>query len=58
MDDKYLGAGDELATYSRGVVAEPGTHAITVARPGFKNKTLEVTARAGSPTDVVVDLER
>jgi hypothetical protein len=58
MDDKYLGAGDDLAAYKRGVVAEPGTHTIVVARPGFKNKTVEVTARTGSPIDVVVDLER
>ena len=58
LDDKYLGAGDEFAAYPRGVVTEPGTHTIVVARPGFKDKTVEVTARAGSPIDVVVDLER
>jgi hypothetical protein len=58
LDDKYLGAGDDLAVYPRGVVTEPGTHTIAVVRPGFKTKTVEVTARAGSPVDVVVDLQR
>jgi hypothetical protein len=59
MDDKYLGAADDLAANPRGVVAEPGTHTITVTRPGYKSKTVEVTARAGGqPVDVVVELEK
>jgi hypothetical protein len=58
MDDKYLGAADDLEANPRGVVAEPGTHTITVTRPGYKSKTVEVTARAGSPVDVVVELEK
>ena len=58
MDDKYLGAADDLAANPRGIVAEPGTHTITVTRPGYKSKSLEITARAGSPVDVVVDLEK
>ena len=58
MDDKYLGAADDLAANARGIVAEPGTHTITVTRPGYKTKTVEVTARAGSPVDVVIELEK
>lgn len=58
MDDKYLGAADDLAANPRGIVAEPGTHSITVTRPGYKSKTVEVTARAGSPVDVVIELEK
>jgi len=58
MDDKYLGAADDLAANGRGVVAEPGTHTITVTRPGYKSRTVEITARAGSPVDVVVELEK
>ena len=58
MDDKYLGAADDLAANPRGIVAEPGTHTITVTRPGYKSKTVEVTTRAGSPVDVVVELEK
>ncbi|MBK9063598.1 MAG: PEGA domain-containing protein [Acidobacteria bacterium] len=58
MDDKYLGAADDLAANARGIVAEPGTHTITVTRPGYKSRTVEVTARAGSPVDVIVELEK
>ena len=58
MDDKYLGAADDLAANARGIVAEPGTHTITVTRPGYKSKTVEVTARAGSPVDVVIELDK
>ena len=58
MDDKYLGAADDLAANARGIIAEPGTHTITVTRPGYKSRTVEVTARAGSPVDVVVELDK
>ena len=59
MDDRYLGAADDLAASTGGVVADPGTHTITVTRPGYKSKTLEVTAHAGGqPVDVVVELEK
>ncbi|MEO8586093.1 MAG: PEGA domain-containing protein [Acidobacteriota bacterium] len=58
VDDKYLGAGEDLAANPRGVVTEPGTHSITVARPGYKSKTVDVTVRIGSPVDVVIELEK
>ena len=58
VDDKYLGAGEDLAANPRGVVTDPGTHSITVTRPGYKSKTVDVTVRVGSPVDVVVALEK
>ena len=58
VDDKYLGAGEDLAANPRGVVTDPGTHSITVTRPGYKSKTVGVTVRVGSPVDVVVELEK
>ena len=58
VDDRYLGAGEDLAANTRGVVTIPGTHTITVARPGYKTKTVDITARIGAPVNVVVDLER
>ncbi|MCM3877460.1 MAG: PEGA domain-containing protein [Thermoanaerobaculia bacterium] len=58
VDDKYLGAGEDLAANPRGVVTDPGTHSITVTRPGYKSKTVDVTVRIGSPVDVVVELEK
>jgi hypothetical protein len=58
IDDKYLGAGEDLAANPRGVVTDPGTHTITVARPGYKTKTVNITVRIGAPVDVVVELEK
>ncbi|MGZ6988401.1 MAG: PEGA domain-containing protein, partial [Thermoanaerobaculia bacterium] len=58
VDDKYLGAGGDLAANPRGVVTDPGTHSITVTRPGYKTKTVDVTVRIGAPVDVVVELEK
>jgi hypothetical protein len=58
IDDKYLGAGEDLAGNPRGVVTDPGTHTITIARPGYKTKTVNITVRIGAPVDVVVKLEK
>jgi hypothetical protein len=58
VDDKYLGAGGDLEANPRGVVTDPGTHSITVARPGYKTKTVDITVRIGAPVDVVVELEK
>lgn len=58
VDDRYLGAGEDLAANPRGVVTDPGTHTITVARPGYKTKTVDVTVRIGAPVDIVVELEK
>ena len=58
VDDRYLGAGEDLAANPRGVVTDPGTHTITVTRPGYKSKTVDVTVRIGAPVDVVVELEK
>ncbi len=58
VDDRYVGVGEELNNSRRGVLANAGTHSVTVSRPGFKTKTVEVEAKVGQPVDVVVDLEK
>ena len=58
IDDKYLGVGEDLAANPRGVVTAPGTHTITVVRPGYGTKTVNITARIGAPVDVVMELEK
>ena len=58
VDDKYVGVGDELNGSPRGVIVDAGKRAVTVTRPGFKTKTVEVEAKVGQPIDVVVDLEK
>jgi len=58
VDDRYVGAGEELNASPRGLLTDPGKHSVTVVRPGFKTKTVEVEGREGKPVDVVVDLEK
>ena len=58
VDDRYLGAGEDLEANPRGVVTDPGKHTITVTRPGYKTKTVDINVRIGAPVDVVVELEK
>ncbi len=58
VDDRYVGAGEDLNNSPRGLVTDPGPHTVVVTRPGFKSKTVTVEAKAGQPVDVVVDLEK
>jgi len=58
VDDKYIGAGDDLNNSPRGMITDPGAHTVVVTRPGYKTKTVTVEAKAGQPVDVVVDLEK
>ena len=58
VDDQYVGAGEELNASPRGLLTTPGKHSVTVVRPGYKTKTVEVEGKEGKPVDVVVDLEK
>jgi len=58
VDDRYVGIGEELNGSPRGVIVGAGVRSVTVTRPGYKSKTVEIEARVGQPVDVVVDLEK
>ena len=58
LDDRYVGTGQELADLGRGLGARPGTHTITVVRPGYGTRTVEIVVKPGKTVDVVVELER
>ncbi len=58
VDDQLVGVGEDLNNSSRGVIVDAGKRTVTVSRPGFKTKTVEVQAKVGQPVDVVVDLEK
>ncbi len=57
LDDRLFGTADDL-TEMRSSPVPAGKHTIVVTRPGYKSKTVEVTAEAGKTLDVVVELER
>ncbi len=58
LDDEYVGTGEELAGLRRGVPVDAGKHTVSVVRPGFVTKTIEVEAKPGAAIDVVVELEK
>jgi hypothetical protein len=58
LDDKYIGTGEELAGLRRGFPVRPGKHVITVVRPGWGTRTIEVEAKPATAIDVVVELEK
>jgi len=58
LDDRYIGTGEELAGLRRGFPVVPGKHTITVVRPGWGSRTIEVEAKPGTAIDVVIELEK
>ena len=58
VDDRYVGVGEDLNGSPRGVIVAAGVRSVTVTRPGFNSKTVDVEAKVGQPVDVVVDLEK
>lgn len=58
LDDRYVGTGEELAGLRRGVPVDAGRHTVSVVRPGYVTKTIDVEAKKGSAIDVVVELEK
>jgi hypothetical protein len=56
VDDRFVGTAEEVNSLDRGVPLTPGRHTVTVSRPGFKDKTLEVTVEAGQTQTLEVRL--
>jgi hypothetical protein len=58
VDDRFVGTGEEVNSLDLGVPLTPGKHTVTVSRPGFRDKTLEVTVEAGQTQTLEVRLGR
>lgn len=58
VDDRYVGTAEELGALRRGLRVKPGKHTVTVVRPGYASKTVEVESKDGAAVDVVVELEK
>ncbi len=58
LDDRYVGTGEELGDLRRGLAVKPGKHTVTVVRPGYATRTVDVEARPGAAIDVVIELEK
>lgn len=58
VDDRYVGTAEELGGLRRGLRVKPGKHTVTVVRPGYASKTVDVESKPGAAVDVVVELEK
>ncbi len=58
LDDRYVGTAEELGGLSRGLRVKAGRHTVTVVRPGYGTKTVDVESKAGAAVDVVIELEK
>lgn len=57
LDGHFLGAADELAHVSAGLIVEPGRHTIEIVRPGFVSVQREVEIEAGERLDLDLELD-
>ena len=58
LDDRFIGTGDEVGGPDQAVPLSAGKHSVTVSRPGYKDKTVEVDVLAGEVKRVDVSLEK
>ncbi|HYN44193.1 MAG TPA: PEGA domain-containing protein [Thermoanaerobaculia bacterium] len=58
VDDRYVGTAEEVGGLSRGLRVKPGKHVVSVVRPGYGTKTVEVELKPGAAIDVVIELEK
>ncbi|MBK9964556.1 MAG: PEGA domain-containing protein [Holophagales bacterium] len=58
VDDRYVGTAEELGGLRRGLRVKPGKHTVTVVRPGYASKTVDVESKPGAAVDVVIELEK
>jgi hypothetical protein len=58
LDDRFIGTAEEVGGPDQSVPLSAGKHSITVSRPGFKDKTVEVEVLAGEVKRVDVTLDK
>jgi PEGA domain-containing protein len=58
VDDRFVGTAKEIGSLSRGISVAPGKHTVTVSRPGYKDRTVEISVDAGETEEVSIELSR
>ncbi|MFN2384730.1 MAG: PEGA domain-containing protein [Thermoanaerobaculia bacterium] len=58
LDDRFIGTAGEIGTLSRGVSVSPGRHTVTVSRPGYKDRTVEVEVDEDETEEIEITLAR
>jgi hypothetical protein len=58
VDNRFVGTAEEINSLERGVSVSAGKHTVTVSRPGFRDKTSEVTVEQGRTETLEISLGR
>lgn len=58
VDNRFVGTAEEVNSLARGVAMTPGKHTVTVSRPGFRDKTTDVTVEQGRMQTLEISLGR
>jgi len=58
IDNRFVGTGEEVNSIDRGLTVTPGHHVVTVSRPGFREKSLEVTVEEGKAGNLEISLTK
>ncbi len=58
VDDRFVGTGEEVNSLDRGIAVPAGKHTVTVSRPGFKDRSVDVEVESGRSKPVDISLTR
>ncbi|HKA37803.1 MAG TPA: PEGA domain-containing protein, partial [Thermoanaerobaculia bacterium] len=58
VDNRFVGTAEEVNALDRGITVAPGHHVVTVSRPGFHEKALEVTVEEGKTGTLEISLNK
>lgn len=58
VDDRFIGTAEDVSARRRGIALSPGKHTLTVLRPGFEGKTVNVQIDEGETEEIRVSLSR
>ena len=56
VDNRFVGTAEEVNSLERGVSVSAGKHTVTVSRPGFRDKTSDVTVEQGRTATLEISL--
>jgi hypothetical protein len=57
LDGKFVGTGAELAELRSGLLLDPGSHKLSIVRPGYKSEETKFDVQAGKTTDLEIELD-
>jgi PEGA domain-containing protein len=58
VDDRFVGTAGEVSSLDRGIPVPAGKHTVTVSRPGYKDRSVDVEVGSGASETVNVSLTR